>query len=134
MGQRCHSPAAERPQGVTTFRGSRALNIAVLKPMNLPMKHAGRILCLLLVLTGPAFADESGSDGERCNNSDDEGLRPLPSKIDLDSAKVSLGGSLFKDRRLSKDETIACSSCHDLARAGQDGRPRSIGVGGSIGA
>ncbi|MCG8425741.1 MAG: cytochrome-c peroxidase [Chromatiales bacterium] len=53
---------------------------------------------------------------------------PIPQFVQLDSAKVKLGRKLFHDTRLSKDNTIACSSCHDLHLAGQDGRPVSLGV------
>ncbi len=37
-------------------------------------------------------------------------------------AKVELGEKLFFDGRLSADGTVACSTCHDLARAFTDGR------------
>jgi cytochrome c peroxidase len=50
----------------------------------------------------------------------------------LDRAKVALGERLFHDRRLSRDATISCSSCHDLARAGVDGATLSRGVGGAF--
>src|SRR6202022_979548 len=41
--------------------------------------------------------------------------------------------SLFFDARLSADGTIACSKCHDPARAFSDGKPVSIGIGGRVG-
>lgn len=63
----------------------------------------------------------------------DEPLRALPPLARLDEAKVELGRQLFHDRRLSKDNSLACSSCHDLGRGGVDGLPRSIGVGGAVG-
>jgi len=44
-----------------------------------------------------------------------------------------LGKRLFADRRLSRDGTIACSSCHDAARAFSDGRAKAIGVFGRQG-
>jgi cytochrome c peroxidase len=47
--------------------------------------------------------------------------------------KVALGEKLFFDGRLSVDETVACSTCHDPARAFTDGRPVSIGVKGRAG-
>jgi cytochrome c peroxidase len=47
--------------------------------------------------------------------------------------KVSLGQKLFFDGRLSADGTVACSSCHDPARAYTDGRPVSIGIKGRFG-
>ena len=47
--------------------------------------------------------------------------------------KISLGEKLFFDGRLSADGTVACSTCHDPARAFTDGRPTSIGIEGRIG-
>ena len=47
--------------------------------------------------------------------------------------KIALGQKLFFDGRLSVDGTIACSTCHDPARAFTDGRPVSIGVKGRVG-
>lgn len=47
--------------------------------------------------------------------------------------KIALGRQLFFDGRLSADGTIACSTCHDPARAFTDGRPTSIGIKGRVG-
>src|SRR5437867_7420619 len=47
--------------------------------------------------------------------------------------KIALGQKLFFDGRLSADGTVACSTCHDPARAFTDGRPTSIGVKGRLG-
>src|SRR6266481_3841018 len=47
--------------------------------------------------------------------------------------KIALGQKLFFDGRLSADGTVACSTCHDPARAFTDGRPRSVGIGGRAG-
>jgi cytochrome c peroxidase len=47
--------------------------------------------------------------------------------------KVALGEKLFFDGRLSVDGTVACSTCHDPARAFTDGRETSIGVKGHSG-
>jgi len=41
--------------------------------------------------------------------------------------KIALGEKLFFDGRLSVDGTVACSTCHDPARAFTDGRAVSIG-------
>jgi cytochrome c peroxidase len=48
-------------------------------------------------------------------------------------AKIALGERLFFDGRLSADGTVACSTCHDPARAFTDGRPTSIGIEGRVG-
>jgi cytochrome c peroxidase len=47
--------------------------------------------------------------------------------------KVELGKKLFFDGRLSADGTVACSTCHDPARAFTDGRTVSIGIKGRPG-
>ena len=43
--------------------------------------------------------------------------------------KIALGQKLFFDGRLSADGSVACSTCHDPARAFTDGRPASVGIG-----
>src|SRR6266481_3963718 len=47
--------------------------------------------------------------------------------------KIALGQRLFFDGRLSADGTVACSTCHDPARAFTDGRSASIGIKGRVG-
>ncbi len=47
--------------------------------------------------------------------------------------KIALGQKLFFDPRLSADGTVACSTCHNPARAFTDGRPVSVGIEGRAG-
>ena len=42
---------------------------------------------------------------------------PVPEDNPITAAKIDLGRRLFNDRRLSRDGTIACSSCHDADHA-----------------
>jgi cytochrome c peroxidase len=58
---------------------------------------------------------------------------PVPEENRLSVEKIELGRRLFNDRRLSRDETIACSSCHDAARAFSTDRPIAVGVFGRVG-
>ncbi|MFH0934422.1 MAG: cytochrome c peroxidase [Pseudomonadota bacterium] len=58
---------------------------------------------------------------------------PLPQALALDGRKVKLGERLFRDRRLSSDGSVSCSSCHDLDIGGVDRLPRSRGIGGREG-
>src|SRR6266849_4997805 len=44
-----------------------------------------------------------------------------------------LGRRLFFDGRLSADGSVACSTCHDPARAFTDEKPTSIGIKGRLG-
>src|SRR5215467_11046415 len=55
------------------------------------------------------------------------------SPASLRPARVALGQKLFFEPRLSGDGTVACSTCHDPARALTDGRPVSIGIHGRVG-
>jgi cytochrome c peroxidase len=58
---------------------------------------------------------------------------PDVSADSLDAKKLQLGLELFNERRLSKDETIACSSCHLGMMGGADRRPVPFGIGGAQG-
>lgn len=62
-----------------------------------------------------------------------EPIQPIPQEIKLDRRKVELGDRLFRDPRLSHDNTVSCASCHDLSKGGTDQRPSPIGIGGQIG-
>ncbi len=53
---------------------------------------------------------------------------PIPGDNPLTAEKIELGRRLFFDRRLSRDNSVACSSCHDPERAFSDGRPVAVGV------
>ena len=57
-------------------------------------------------------------------------VRPLPPGPKVDAEKVALGDRLYHDVRLSKDNSISCASCHDLAKGGTDRAKVSTGVGG----
>lgn len=59
-----------------------------------------------------------------------DALIPAPAANPLSPEKATLGKRLFFDKRLSRDGTIACASCHDPAHAFADLRPRALGVGG----
>ncbi|MBI4692576.1 MAG: c-type cytochrome [Gammaproteobacteria bacterium] len=59
---------------------------------------------------------------------------PTPNGEPLAPRAVALGRRLFEDRRLSRDGTLACASCHDVERgAGIDGRRVATGVDGRTG-
>ena len=63
----------------------------------------------------------------------EEPIRPIPSTIDVSPDKVELGRLLFHDPLLSKDDTVSCANCHDLAAGGSDGLKVSIGIEGKSG-
>jgi len=60
-------------------------------------------------------------------------ITPIPT-ISVDPQKVDLGRKLFFDKRLSRDNTVSCASCHNLDKGGMDGKRYSVGVGEKIGA
>lgn len=63
------------------------------------------------------------------------GLPPVPIPADNPptAETIALGRRLFYDARLSKDNSIACSSCHNPSLGFTDGRNISLGVGGMKG-
>lgn len=62
-----------------------------------------------------------------------DAYRPTPSDNPLTAESIELGRRLFFDRRLSRDASISCASCHDPAAAFTDGRATAVGVDGRIG-
>jgi cytochrome c peroxidase len=60
-------------------------------------------------------------------------LPPLPqdptNKVADDPAAAALGATLFFDRRLSRDGSVSCSTCHMIDRQFQDDLPLGKGVG-----
>lgn len=63
----------------------------------------------------------------------EEPIRPIPLEQKLDAKKVALGDRLFHDKRLSKDNSLSCASCHGLDRGGVDGGVGSTGINGAKG-
>jgi cytochrome c peroxidase len=47
-------------------------------------------------------------------------ITPIPPAPAADPLKLALGEHLFGDRRLSRDGTLACASCHDIHGNGAD--------------
>jgi cytochrome c peroxidase len=60
----------------------------------------------------------------------DEPIKPLPVTSNQDPARAQLGRTLFRDPRLSANNTVSCASCHDLKHGGADARPHSVGFSG----
>jgi cytochrome c peroxidase len=59
--------------------------------------------------------------------------RPVPDENPLTPAKIDLGRRLFHDRRLSRDGSKACVSCHDPKRGFTNGERVGKGVSGARG-
>jgi cytochrome c peroxidase len=58
---------------------------------------------------------------------------PVPESNPLTPDKVALGRRLFFDKRLSRDGTLACASCHNPELAFSDGRTVARGINGAQG-
>ncbi|MGH7818282.1 MAG: cytochrome-c peroxidase, partial [Candidatus Binatia bacterium] len=57
----------------------------------------------------------------------------LPDDNGMTPERVALGRKLYFDRRLSKDGTVACATCHDVSRGFTDRRSVSEGVADQLG-
>jgi cytochrome c peroxidase len=62
-----------------------------------------------------------------------EPISPIPSHINVNKDKVSLGKELFFDTILSKNNSISCHSCHLLDQGGDDNLQFSVGIDGKVG-
>ena len=58
---------------------------------------------------------------------------PVPEENPLTEASVALGKHLFFDKRLSRDGTVSCASCHHPDRAFSDTLAISVGIDGGLG-
>ena len=88
-----------------------------------------RCLTLLLVL---ACAPASTASAERPPLGLDL-YRPVPDENPLTPEKVDLGRRLFREKRLSRDQSLACADCHQPDRSFTDGRAKAVGVYGRQG-
>jgi cytochrome c peroxidase len=68
--------------------------------------------------------------GPRGATVDGEPITPVPPVEALNADKIELGRRMFQDVRLSRGERTSCAACHDLGRAGDDGRARAAGADG----
>ena len=109
------------------------------------MKRIQTLPCLLFFILAagllgvyPARAQDGIID---LTNLDNYANQTKPAYITKDNtvgnpiadAGATLGRVLFYDKRLSKNNTISCSSCHQQARAFADNAVASIGVNGTTG-
>ena len=62
-----------------------------------------------------------------------EPIQPIRPIEGLNKEQVMLGKKLFLDKRLSKDNSLSCSSCHGLDTGGCDQKAHSVGLDGAIG-
>lgn len=60
-------------------------------------------------------------------------ITPIPIDTNINIKKAKLGEALFFEKKLSGDNTISCSSCHDIQNGGDDGKKFSTGVNNKVG-
>jgi cytochrome c peroxidase len=61
----------------------------------------------------------------------EEPITPIPAPPSLDPAKLKLGERLFRDKRLSRDNSRSCMSCHDLSLNGAGTKSLDQNIDGS---
>src|SRR5277367_3003302 len=58
---------------------------------------------------------------------------PVPDNNPITAEKVAVGRTLFYDKRLSSNNSVSCSTCHNPLLGFTDGAAHSTGVGGKTG-
>lgn len=109
------------------------------------MKISGRLLATGAFVASLALVSAFSGEGPGGNALAAESARPytlptiqgledpntfVPADNPLTKEKVELGRILFFDKRLSKNNTIACASCHMAKKGFADGMPVSTGING----
>lgn len=104
------------------------------------MKTTRTLLTLFFALSGAnALAQDGVVDLTKLRNYANQ---PRPAYITRDNtpgnnaitdAGATLGRILFYDKRLSRNSTVSCSSCHEQSRGFGDDATASLGVNGSTG-
>ena len=95
------------------------------------------VLVPLLCALQPGFQQAQSADSATASGQPKVplGLPPLPVPEDnlMTAGKIALGKLLYFDKRLSKDGTISCATCHDPKMAWTEHKATSTGIGGQIG-
>lgn len=112
--------------------------IEVTRPLLLAIPAAALLLLYVFIAPRSQNGTESGYRSQDGIQTLDraigrEPILPLPAPPSLPPEKVLLGKKLFHDPRLSRDNSIACASCHDLNKGGADQARYSVGVNGATG-
>jgi cytochrome c peroxidase len=108
------------------------------------MKMFALSLCALLLTTATLGAKvKTSSDAAALDKANP--VKPLPKvprgidrkfkdlKTPPTPKRVRLGRWLFFDKRLSKDNTVACASCHRPKNGFSEPTPTSTGIKGQVG-
>ena len=93
-------------------------------------KFSGAMLTLLFMMGISITASAESKNSYKLNIplGLDKDAFEVPKDNPMTKEKVELGHLLFFDKRLSQDNSIACSSCHIPQLAYTDGQPVSTGI------
>src|SRR6266705_2948235 len=80
------------------------------------------VLAGALTAAAPTVRSSSGA----------EPITPIPAPAGLDPRRVALGEQLFRDPRLSHDNTRSCGSCHDTSTNGAGANAQDRGAQGLL--
>lgn len=96
-----------------------------------------RTLGLLALLASPLLLLNNGRAEEKESFELEVplGLKKMriPRDNPLTEAKIELGKQLYFDKRLSRDNTVSCASCHDPAKGWSNADRFATGIGGQKG-
>jgi cytochrome c peroxidase len=86
----------------------------------------------------PPAAPAAGAQASAVDKEKLAMFAPLPAAVPSEAGEptetaITLGRMLYYEPRLSKDQTISCNTCHDLANYGIDPEPTSTGHKGQKG-
>src|SRR5687768_7708862 len=91
------------------------------------------LVVMPLAIVVAAVAAAWSTDGARpAGAADVLGAVPVPADNPQTADKVALGKLLFFDPRLSGNDQVSCSTCHQPGKGMGDGLARSFGVSGEL--
>ena len=96
------------------------------------MNRLGLALAIFAAATFPWPAGSADVDALRQAYRRPATSAPQPADNAASAAKVRLGFTLFQDRRLSREASLACVDCHRPENDWQDGLPRAAGADGRL--
>ena len=115
--------ARKKMVGRILLTGTLAVGMAMAMPLVPMVGHGGQV--------NQAFAGEPVTLPTIVGLEDPNTY--VPADNPLTKEKIELGRAIFFDKRMSKDNTIACASCHMAKKGFADGMPVSTGIKGQKG-
>jgi cytochrome c peroxidase len=121
----------ERPLGLdrqvrVQGKSERQARPNFVPPLDL-VREGGRTVLVLALLAGALIAAQPVRPSLGA-----EPITPISVPAGLDPRRLALGEQLFRDTRLSHDNTLSCSTCHDTATNGASANARDRGANGSL--